>query len=188
MFGIGFSELIVIGIILIIAVGPNRMPGMLKAAMKAYREFRRATRELRASTGIDEILRDEELKSMQKPLYVPPSAKKGLKPNVRALTRAERAQENPPEGVDLAEIRRAEERPEPEAAERIRAAKIAISARDEAIISAKIAAARSADPPDEGAVPQHATKPSSEREPAEAERIRASKIAAAEQARAGNKE
>ena len=55
MFGIGGTELIVIAVVLLIAVGPNKLPQLLKAVVKGYREFRRATRELRASTGIDSI-------------------------------------------------------------------------------------------------------------------------------------
>lgn len=158
MFGIGFSEMIVIGVILIVAVGPKRMPGMMRALVKAYHEFRRATRELRASTGIDELIHDEELRALRKPLNVPP-AKKAPPVRPRSLSYVERMQESPPEGVDLAEVREAEERPSPEEADRIRLAKEAAVDRDEAIVAAKIAAA-------EGRTPE------------EAERVRAAKVAA----------
>lgn len=123
MFGIGFSELLVIAVILVVAVGPDRMPGMLKAVVRAYQEFRRATRELRASTGIDELLQDEDLRSLRRPLYAPPPAKKD--PPKRSLSRADRERENPPEGVDLAEARHAEARSPTVAAERVREAKLA---------------------------------------------------------------
>jgi len=123
MFGIGFSELVVIGVILIVAVGPQRMPGMLKAVVRAYQEFRRATRELRASTGIDELLQDEDLRSLRQPLYVPPPKK--AEPPKRSLSQAERERESPAAGVDIAEARHAEARPSPEEAERIRQAKLA---------------------------------------------------------------
>lgn len=127
MFGIGGTELVVIAIVLLVAVGPTRLPGLLKAVVKGYREFRRATRELRASTGIDEILQDEELKDLRKPLYVPPAKTKAIpakKPGIqkRAIRYADRVREVPPEGVDLAVIREDARRAE-EA--RIRAEKIA---------------------------------------------------------------
>lgn len=163
MFGIGFSELVVISIILIVAVGPNRMPGMLKAAVRAYREFRKATRELRASTGIDEILQDEDLRSLRKPLYVPPAPKPA--PKARSLTVAERRQESPIEGVDLAEISAADKRLSPEEAERVRQEKIkaaqseVVQARPEAATSGAKGAPDDAD---------------------EREAIRAAKVAAAE--------
>ncbi|HEY8431634.1 MAG TPA: twin-arginine translocase TatA/TatE family subunit [Sandaracinaceae bacterium] len=111
MFGIGFSEMVVIAVILVIVVGPERMPGMLKALVRGYREFRRATRELRASTGIDELLEDEDLRSLRKPLYVPPAKRPApIATKPRSLSYAERMQENPPEGVDVAEARAAESR------------------------------------------------------------------------------
>ena len=114
MFGIGGTELIVIAVVLLIAVGPNRLPKLLKAVASAYREFRRATRELRASTGIDELLQDEDLRDLRKPLYVPPAKPKPAaapaKPRRRSLSYAERIEEDPPEGVDLAAIREAERR------------------------------------------------------------------------------
>lgn len=142
MFGIGGTELIVIGIVLLIAVGPKKLPNLLKAAIKGYREFQRATRDLRASTGIDEILRDEELNSLRKPLYVPPAKPLQKKPvakqafsggNKPILGFTERARELPTEGVDVVEAEDAFTRPSPEEAARIRAEK-------QAIVDAKIAA------------------------------------------------
>jgi Tat protein translocase TatB subunit len=186
MFGIGFSELIVIGIILIVAVGPNRMPGMLKAVVKAYREFRRATRELRASTGIDEILQDEELRSLRKPLHVPPAPSAKPAPK-RTLSYEERLRERPREGVDIAHIREEERKPSPEEAARIRASKEASLAPSagaddaERVRAAKIAAAREQgtydDPRDDDEYEYD-----DEYDDPEAERIRAAKIAAAQRA------
>ncbi len=180
MFGIGFSEMIVIGLILIVAVGPSRMPGMLKAFMRAYREFRKATRELRASTGIDELLQDEDLRAMRKPLYVPPAPVKKPTAKRRSLSYAERAQESPPEGVDLAEARHALSRPSPEEAERIRRSKEEAAERDRAVVAAKLAA----DESPEAERVRAAKIAAAEREvdPEEAERVRAAKIAAAESA------
>ncbi|MEC7519973.1 MAG: twin-arginine translocase TatA/TatE family subunit [Myxococcota bacterium] len=121
MFGIGGTELVVIAIVLLIAVGPTRLPGLLKAVVRAYREFRRATRELRASTGIDDILQDEDLKDLRKPLYVPPAKTKAIpakKPSVqkRAIRYADRVREVPPEGIDLAVLREDARRREAEKA------------------------------------------------------------------------
>ena len=74
MFGIGATELVIIGVVLLIAVGPNRLPKLLKAVVSSYREFRRATRELRASTGIDEILQDKITIDFEGSGIEPPSA------------------------------------------------------------------------------------------------------------------
>ena len=47
-----------------VAVGPDRLPQMVKTVAKFYRQFRRTAEDLRSSTGIDDILRDEELKEL----------------------------------------------------------------------------------------------------------------------------
>lgn len=64
MFGIGFGEMLVIGVLILIAVGPDKLPTMVKTVAKTYRQFRRAATDIRASTGIDDFLRDEELKEL----------------------------------------------------------------------------------------------------------------------------
>jgi sec-independent protein translocase protein TatB len=59
MFNIGFGELAIICIVLIIAVGPERLPSMMKTLGKTMRTLRNASRDIRASTGIDELLRED---------------------------------------------------------------------------------------------------------------------------------
>ena len=59
MFNIGFGELAIICIVLIVAVGPDRLPSMMKSLGKTMRTLRNASRDLRESTGIDELLRDD---------------------------------------------------------------------------------------------------------------------------------
>jgi sec-independent protein translocase protein TatB len=64
MFGIGFGEMVVIAVLILIAVGPDKLPTMVKTVARTYRQFRRAAQEIRSSTGIDDLLRDEELKEL----------------------------------------------------------------------------------------------------------------------------
>jgi sec-independent protein translocase protein TatB len=64
MLGIGFWEMLIIAGLILIAVGPDRLPSMIKTVSKFYRQFRRTAEDLRASTGIDDLLRDEELKEL----------------------------------------------------------------------------------------------------------------------------
>jgi sec-independent protein translocase protein TatB len=61
MFDIGFGELAVICIVFIIAVGPEKLPAMMKTMGKTKRTLRQASRDIRTSTGIDELLRDDML-------------------------------------------------------------------------------------------------------------------------------
>ncbi len=180
MFGIGGTEWVVIGIVLLIAVGPHRLPKLIKTVVRTYRELRRAVRELRSSSGLDDIIRDEELRELRElrnelkqPLHVPPAKRQpnpapAPKP-VRALSFTERTREDPPEGVDLAELREAEDDLSDEEREQIRAEKEAQRAAEEAVREAKIAAA-------EGS-------PRQELDPAEHARVVAEKEAAAREER-----
>jgi sec-independent protein translocase protein TatB len=94
MFGIGFGEMLIIAVILLIAVGPRQLPQLMKTVGKGMREVRRASNELRKSTGIDELLRDEELRNPLKPT-----------PQRYNLRPSDRERENPREGVDVADAR-----------------------------------------------------------------------------------
>jgi sec-independent protein translocase protein TatB len=59
VLGFSFSEVILIGIVALVAVGPQRLPGMLKTFGLWMRKLRKLTTEVRAQTGIDDILRAE---------------------------------------------------------------------------------------------------------------------------------
>ena len=64
MFGssLGFQEILVICVVLIVVVGPERLPGMMKGVGKALRQMRQASREIRTSVGIDELMRDDVMR------------------------------------------------------------------------------------------------------------------------------
>ena len=64
MFGIGFWEMLLIGGLVLVAVGPDRLPAMIKTVARYYRQARRAAQDIRQSTGIDDLMRDEELKEL----------------------------------------------------------------------------------------------------------------------------
>ncbi len=60
MFGIGFQELLVILVVALIVIGPKKLPDIAKALGRAYREFVRASNELRDTITVD--LEEEEEK------------------------------------------------------------------------------------------------------------------------------
>ncbi len=71
MFGVSFTEIAVIALITLIFVGPQKLPSMLYTLGRWIRKLRELTTQVRAQTGIDEILRQEgfegglgELRSM----------------------------------------------------------------------------------------------------------------------------
>ncbi len=61
MFGFSFSEIVLIAVVTLIAVGPKRLPGLLRDLAKWIRRLRKMTIDVRQQTGIDELLRAEGL-------------------------------------------------------------------------------------------------------------------------------
>ena len=61
MFGFSFSEVVLIGVVTLVAVGPQRLPGMLRNFGTWMRKLRKMTTDVRQQTGIDEMLRAEGL-------------------------------------------------------------------------------------------------------------------------------
>lgn len=54
MFGLGFWELVVIAVVALLFIGPEKLPNFFRALGRATREFQRASRELRENLSIDE--------------------------------------------------------------------------------------------------------------------------------------
>jgi len=58
MFGIGFPELLLIMVIALIVVGPDKLPDIARALGRGYAEFKRATNELKETLDQDETVRE----------------------------------------------------------------------------------------------------------------------------------
>jgi sec-independent protein translocase protein TatB len=101
MFGIGFGEMVIIAVILLLAVGPKQLPALMKTVGKGMRDLRRASDELRKSTGIDELLNDEDLRNPMRP--------EAPKPRYQ-ISPADVARQEPLDGVDGAYARESAER------------------------------------------------------------------------------
>lgn len=72
MFGIGAGEMVVIAVVLILVVGPERMPGMMRNLGKGMRQLRQKSQELRDVVGIDQLLYDDPPPQPLPPLAPPP--------------------------------------------------------------------------------------------------------------------
>ncbi len=57
MFGLGFSELVMVAIVALLALGPKDLPKTLRKLGQYAGKLRRAAADLRAQSGIDEVLR-----------------------------------------------------------------------------------------------------------------------------------
>ena len=62
MFGIGGGEMVIIFLVLLFAVGPDKMPTFARAITKGIRQFRATTADLRKQVGIDAILGEEDIR------------------------------------------------------------------------------------------------------------------------------
>jgi sec-independent protein translocase protein TatB len=104
VFGISFSEIILIALIALVVVGPQKLPAMLLSIGRGIAKVRRITADVRTQTGIDEILREEgidgvrELRSLLRG-EVAAARARGQDVHDDAVELDEN-QEYPPEGAD----------------------------------------------------------------------------------------
>ena len=77
MFGLGATELVVILVLALVLLGPQKLPGVAAGLGKAIRQFRKATRDLTDNLDIDDDVKApfRELKAAirdEPPAWVPP--------------------------------------------------------------------------------------------------------------------
>lgn len=58
MFGIGFQEMLIILVVVLVLFGPKRLPDLARSLGKGIAEFKKASEEVRQ--GINEAMKDEE--------------------------------------------------------------------------------------------------------------------------------
>ena len=62
MFGLGFGELLVVVIVGIVVVGPRDLPRLMRQLGQWAAKARRMAADLRAQSGIDDVLREGDLR------------------------------------------------------------------------------------------------------------------------------
>ncbi len=79
MFGLGMGEILIIAVVALLFVGPDKLPAAAKSLGKGIRELRRSTRDLRDTLERDTQLGDavREIRSAlhDDGRYIPPRAK-----------------------------------------------------------------------------------------------------------------
>jgi sec-independent protein translocase protein TatB len=112
MFGIGFSELVVIAIVALIFVGPKRLPEVMKQAGKLFVHVRRTANDVKGT--FDQVVREaeadirrqeaEEMRQLMtgtKPATTVKAIESGLVDGTQAMGTADHAAQ-PATGADVA--------------------------------------------------------------------------------------
>ncbi len=97
VFGLGFGELVVVGIVLLVVVGPRELPKLLRSLGQGINKLRRMSADLREQSGIDDIIREE-----------------GLRDDLEALRSLSRGRAGVVEGLVNAAARSPRPRPRPQ--------------------------------------------------------------------------
>lgn len=107
MFDIGFTELLLIGIVALVVLGPERLPGAVRTAGlwvgRAKRSFANIKAEVEREIGADEIRRqlhnerilDLEREMKQSIMPASPDSSASAKPSPQSATPAPEADETP---------------------------------------------------------------------------------------------
>jgi sec-independent protein translocase protein TatB len=67
MFNLGFGEILLICAVLIIVVGPERLPTLMKTVGKTLRTVRQASQEIKSTVGLDELMREDITRPLPPP-------------------------------------------------------------------------------------------------------------------------
>ena len=73
MFGIGPTELAFFLVIVLLAVGPDKLPTFMRTVGKGLRQVRNASREFKDAIGLDELMREGD--PFRAPPIRPPQAR-----------------------------------------------------------------------------------------------------------------
>jgi TatA/E family protein of Tat protein translocase len=70
MFGIGFQEMLIILVVVLVLFGPKRLPDLARSLGKGIAEFKKASEEVRQ--GINEAMKEEPSKEDASPAKTDP--------------------------------------------------------------------------------------------------------------------
>jgi sec-independent protein translocase protein TatB len=99
VFGVSFLEIALVALVALIVVGPQKRPGMMRTTGEWVGKLRRLTSDMRAQTGIDDILREEGIDGVRE-LRTLLKGEHAIKRRAAASSVAQQEVEAPPELLD----------------------------------------------------------------------------------------
>jgi Sec-independent protein translocase protein TatA len=95
MFGIGPTELAFFLVIVLLAVGPDKLPTFMRTVGKGLRQVRNASREFKDAIGLDDLMREGDpfrappvRPPRAKPVAVPDETRQPPPPSAEATTKS----------------------------------------------------------------------------------------------------
>ena len=82
MFGIGMTELLLIGALALMVLGPKKLPELARALGKGFAEFKRATDEFKNTLQEETRVADTKDRLMKEGKLTPPGAENSYNPYV----------------------------------------------------------------------------------------------------------
>ncbi|SHJ34588.1 sec-independent protein translocase protein TatB [Malonomonas rubra DSM 5091] len=104
MFGIGMTEMLLIGALALIVLGPKKLPDLARSLGKGFAEFKRATNEFKNTMEVE--IRAEEVRQTQEKLQ----QEGKLKPEAEVAAEPESAPEPEGNAEAIAEAKAAQAR------------------------------------------------------------------------------
>lgn len=105
MFDIGWTEMLVIGVVAIVVVGPKDLPALLRGVGRIVRQLRGLAREFQG--GVEEFIREAELDDVKKSIHhvsnfdptTHPDFRSDVSPDASSETKPDTAADSPDRGA-----------------------------------------------------------------------------------------
>ena len=104
MFGLGFGEIVIIAILALVLLGPDRLPEALKTGGKLLRDFKKSTDGLKDQIEKEMYSVEKSVNRMIDTPEVPPVAQQAMSATVRPVAPAPAASAENVPGLDAALI------------------------------------------------------------------------------------
>ena len=101
MFGLGFGEIILVLVVALLVLGPEKLPALAKTLGKGMREFRRAASEFQR--GFNDMEQEANRAMTEKPKLQSANSDEAVTPPADTVDQGETTKPEPPQNSKTAE-------------------------------------------------------------------------------------